>query len=108
MKFQDISRTRTGIHIYVFQCLLLKGALISIVHIKDSECQVPTCILHQYLKQYSGQLTRLQVRNANHAMCGAVCNTCMTLVSRMLCLINSSMVFMCDEYGVCPYVSLCF
>ncbi|XP_042870144.1 cell growth regulator with RING finger domain protein 1-like [Penaeus japonicus] len=36
------------------------GALISIVHIKDSECQVPTCILHQYLKQYSGQLTRLQ------------------------------------------------
>nr|XP_027207007.1 cell growth regulator with RING finger domain protein 1-like [Penaeus vannamei] len=36
------------------------GALISIIHIKDSECQVPTCILHQYLKQYSGQLTRLQ------------------------------------------------
>lgn len=36
------------------------GALISIIHIKDSECQVPTCILHQFLKQYSGQLTRLQ------------------------------------------------
>lgn len=36
------------------------GALITIIHIKDSECQVPTCILHQYLKQYSGQLTRLQ------------------------------------------------
>ncbi|KAK7086603.1 hypothetical protein SK128_017040 [Halocaridina rubra] len=36
------------------------GALISIIHIKDSECQIPSCILHQYLKQYSGQLTRLQ------------------------------------------------
>ncbi|XP_071548231.1 cell growth regulator with RING finger domain protein 1-like [Panulirus ornatus] len=36
------------------------GALISIIHIKDSECQIPTCILHQYLKQYSGQLTKLQ------------------------------------------------
>ncbi|XP_068229025.1 cell growth regulator with RING finger domain protein 1-like [Palaemon carinicauda] len=36
------------------------GALITIIHIKDTDCQVPTCILHQYLKQYSGQLTRLQ------------------------------------------------
>ncbi|KAG7161836.1 cell growth regulator with RING finger domain protein 1-like [Homarus americanus] len=36
------------------------GALITIIHIKDSECQIPTCILHQYLKQYSGQLTKLQ------------------------------------------------
>uniref|UniRef100_A0A0P4W4D9 RING-type domain-containing protein n=1 Tax=Scylla olivacea TaxID=85551 RepID=A0A0P4W4D9_SCYOL len=36
------------------------GALIAIIHIKDGECQVPTCILHQYLKQYSGQLTKLE------------------------------------------------
>lgn len=36
------------------------GALITIIHIKDRECQVPTCILHQYLKQYSGQLTKLE------------------------------------------------
>lgn len=38
-----------------------QGALITIIHIKDGECQVPTCILHQYLKQYSGQLTKLEV-----------------------------------------------
>ncbi|KAK8726924.1 hypothetical protein OTU49_010136 [Cherax quadricarinatus] len=37
------------------------GALITIIHIKDSVCQIPSCILHQYLKQYSGQLTKLQV-----------------------------------------------
>ncbi|XP_045589846.1 cell growth regulator with RING finger domain protein 1 [Procambarus clarkii] len=36
------------------------GALITIIHIKDSECQIPTCILHQYLKQYNGQLTKLK------------------------------------------------
>ncbi|KAG0721477.1 Cell growth regulator with RING finger domain protein 1 [Chionoecetes opilio] len=36
------------------------GALITIIHIKDAECRVPTCILHQYLKQYSGQLTKLE------------------------------------------------
>lgn len=38
-----------------------QGALITIIHIKDGNCQVPTCILHQYLKQYSGQLTKLKV-----------------------------------------------
>ncbi|KAK3852188.1 hypothetical protein Pcinc_041210 [Petrolisthes cinctipes] len=36
------------------------GALINIIHIKDPDCQVPTCVLHQYIKQYSGQITRLQ------------------------------------------------
>lgn len=35
------------------------GALVSIIHIKDEECKIPTCILHQYLKQVSGQTTRL-------------------------------------------------
>lgn len=36
------------------------GALVSIIHIKDQECKIPTCILHQYLKQVSGQTTRLR------------------------------------------------
>lgn len=36
------------------------GALITVIHIKDGNCQVPTCILRQYLKQYSGQLTKLK------------------------------------------------
>ncbi|CAL4096314.1 unnamed protein product, partial [Meganyctiphanes norvegica] len=38
------------------------GALVSVIHIKDEGCLVPTCILHQYLKQVSGQTTRLQLQ----------------------------------------------
>ncbi|XP_076055901.1 cell growth regulator with RING finger domain protein 1-like [Oratosquilla oratoria] len=36
------------------------GALVSIIHIKDDVCSIPTTVLHQFLKQYSGQCTRLQ------------------------------------------------
>ncbi|KAK9498002.1 hypothetical protein O3M35_003892 [Rhynocoris fuscipes] len=35
-------------------------ALVSIVHIKDSICTLPTSVLAQYLKQYNGQLSCLK------------------------------------------------
>lgn len=35
-------------------------ALISVVHIKDSVCTLPTSILAQYLKQANGQLSCLK------------------------------------------------
>lgn len=61
------------IHIHIWFSVLHQGALITIIHIKDSECQVPTCILHQYLKQYSGQLTKLEVSYTR------ICKDIMTL-----------------------------
>ncbi|RXG73990.1 Cell growth regulator with RING finger domain protein 1 [Armadillidium vulgare] len=36
------------------------GSLISVVHISDEDCPMPSAIIYQYLKLYSGQLTQLQ------------------------------------------------
>ena len=50
----------------LFECpikwfVIHQGAVISIIHIKDEDVQISTCILNQYLKQYSGQGTILTV-----------------------------------------------